>query len=148
VSRGLRALLSGVCLLVLQVYQAIATVPPGQAGDVPLAPQATVETSPTPSLAARRTVTLDDYGQTFALHVGEQFILELGSGYDWTVRLSDSTVLTAIGPVPDGNGWQTLYEAVQLGETTLSAEGRPQCDATAGPCPMLLRGFRVRVVVS
>src|SRR5438270_11128896 len=85
-----------------------------------------------------RTVTLADYGQALALHVGDRFLLDLGSGYAWTVRLSDPTIVSAVGPVPGSVGLQTVYEAEQPGEPTLSAEGRPECDPAAGACPGLV----------
>ena len=110
----------------------------------PSAPPTAAPLFPTGS----RTVTLADYGQTLALQVGDRFLLDLGSGYAWTVRLSDPMIISAVGSIPGSVGLQTVYEAEQPGETTLSAEGRPQCEPAAGACPGLVRGFRIQVVVS
>lgn len=95
-----------------------------------------------------RTVTLADYGQTIQLQVGDRFLLDLGGGYTWTVRTDDPAVVTRVVDAPMSSQVQAVYEAEQPGETVMTAEGRPNCPDPQQACPMLVRGFRVQLVVS
>jgi hypothetical protein len=57
---------------------------------------ATVSPPATPEETSAWIVTLNDDGQTVTLRVGEQFLLKLGEGYDWTVTVADESVVSRV----------------------------------------------------
>jgi hypothetical protein len=92
-------------------------------------------------------ITLVNDRQTIVLNVGQQVLLNLGEGYDWTVYIADQSVLSrAIGVMPI-RGAQGVYVARQPGETLLTAAGNPTCRGQTPPCEMPSRAFQVNVVV-
>jgi photosystem II stability/assembly factor-like uncharacterized protein len=104
----------------------------------------TVSISP---LSSSLAVTLADDGQTFTLHIGQRFLLDLGADYDWTVTVDDPAVVSRVVNVLTIRGSQGLYEAHQPGRTTLSATGDPICRQAQPPCGAPSRMFRLQVVV-
>ena len=107
--------------------------------------------SPAPTSTAEpgsvRRVTLADAGQTIALKVGERFLLALGEGYEWSVRVDDQSIVSRVPNVTVVRGAQGLYQARKPGETTLHASGDPACRKSTPPCAMPSRDFRVQIVV-
>jgi len=90
-------------------------------------------------------VTIADDGTTLHLAVGQQFLLDLGSGVDWTMRVADEQVVGRVTSVPLPAGDQGIYEARAPGTTVLSAAGSPHC--TSGLCPFFRLGFSVTITV-
>ena len=82
---------------------------------------------------------------TLTLNLGEQLLLLLGEGYDWTVTISDDASLTLVEPPAQGT--QGLYQAAQPGTVELTAIGDPICRKTKPPCGMPTVLFRLVVVV-
>jgi|GEM_PF-1240633 hypothetical protein len=118
------------------------------AGNLPSAPAGL----PTPTsvlvapAAAPLVVTIADDGTTLHLAVGQQFLLDLGSSVDWTVKVADEQVVGRVTGVPVPVGDQGIYEASKPGTTVLSAVGSPHC--TSGICPFFRLGFSVTITVS
>jgi photosystem II stability/assembly factor-like uncharacterized protein len=92
-------------------------------------------------------VTLADDGQTLTLQVGQRFLLNLGSAYDWTVTIEDQSIVSRVVNVLTIRGSQGLYEAHQAGRTTLTAAGDPVCRQATPPCGSPSRLFRIQVIV-
>jgi hypothetical protein len=91
-------------------------------------------------------VTVADDGTTLHLSVGQRFLLDLGSGVDWTVKLGDEQVVRPVTGVLLPAGAQGVYEAQTPGTTVLSAAGIPHC--TSGSCALFRLGFGVTIAVS
>lgn len=91
-------------------------------------------------------MTIADDGTTLHLAVGQRFLLDLGSGADWKVIVSDEQVARPVTSVALPAGAQGFYEAQTPGTTVLSAGGVPQC--TSGVCPHFRLGFSVTITVS
>jgi carboxyl-terminal processing protease len=104
-------------------------------------------TQPGGSVPPPQTVTLDDNGGTVTLHVGEQFLLKLGEDYNWTVTVADQRIVSRVVNIAVVRGAQGVYEAHQLGSTTLTATGDPACLQSKPPCAMPSRLFQITVVV-
>ena len=107
-------------------------------------------TPPPPAEATpgqERQVTLDDDGKTINLKVGERFLLYLGEGYTWNVIIGDPNVIGQVVGVMTIRGSQGLFEARQVGTTTLVADGEPACAQSTPPCEMPSRLFQVQIVV-
>jgi hypothetical protein len=93
-------------------------------------------------------VSLDDNGGTVRLHPGERFLLALGDGYDWTVAVSDPSVVSRVINILTVRGSQGIYEAHRAGQTTLTASGDPTCRTAQPPCAAPTRLFRASMVVA
>lgn len=90
------------------------------------------------------TVTLGDAGASYALHVGDQLVVDLASGsiYRWSVpQAGDATVLERVAA---GAGTAT-FDAVGAGSTTVTAVGNPTCYPG---CLAPSRLFDVKVTVT
>jgi hypothetical protein len=95
---------------------------------------------------AQRTITLKDNHATFTFQPGERFLLDLGTGYQWTVQVDDETVVAPL-PVLGPRAMPLPFEARRAGQTRLSATGELPCHRERPPClaPTLL--FEVQIVV-
>jgi hypothetical protein len=110
----------------------------------PVPPQPTVTT-----IASPDSVTLDDDGALVTMHVGERFLLNLGDDvYDWSVEVTDDTVVGRVMNITVVRGAQGVYEARAAGRITLTATGDPQCRNATPPCALPSRVFHIDVVVS
>jgi hypothetical protein len=113
--------------------------------------------TPTPGVAATATppatpppapaVTLDDNGKTISLQVGQQFLLDLGEEYTWTVTVADPAIVSRVVNVTVIRGAQGLYEAHQAGSTTLTAVGDPVCRQAQPPCAAPSIQFQIDITV-
>jgi hypothetical protein len=74
------------------------------------------------------------------MSVGDTLKLELEDFYDWTVGVSDPTLLT---PQADGT-----YRAARPGTVTLELQGDPKCLKFDTPCGAPSIGFTVTVTVN
>jgi hypothetical protein len=131
-------LLFGVLLAVLAV--AACACDRLQGGPAPTA-------TPTSPAEEGKIVTLADDGQTVTMHVGESFLLKLGTAYDWTVIPLDQDIIRREPNVLTVIGSQGLYQAHKVGRTQISATGDPPCRQSQPPCEMPSRGFLLDVVV-
>lgn len=73
-------------------------------------------------------VTQADNGKTVTVKVGSRFVLKLGEE-QWTVDVSDPTVIRRLPNFMMVRGAQGIYQVLKPGTTTLSAQGRPVCNA-------------------
>ena len=93
-------------------------------------------------------VTLSDNGKTFAMHVGESFLLKLGMDiYDWTVEVDNQNVIHREMNVMVIRGAQGIYIAQNPGTAILSASGNPLCQQSKPPCMLPSILFRINVIV-
>ncbi len=94
------------------------------------------------------TITRQNAGQTLSMHVGDSFVLSLGEGFDWTVTVSDQSVLSRVVNITPLRGSQGVYEAHKTGTTTLTATGDPLCRQSKPACgmPSLIFTLNVNVV--
>ncbi len=92
-------------------------------------------------------VTLAIDGETLVLDPGQRFLLNLGGDYNWTVQVTDLSVLSRVPNVSTITGSQGLFEAHQRGTTVLTADGEPVCRQAQVPCDTPAQMFRLQVVV-
>jgi hypothetical protein len=93
-------------------------------------------------------ITLSDNGKTYVTHIGESFLLNLGTeGYDWTVEVSNQNVLHRELNVMPILGAQGIYVAENPGTAVLTATGDPLCRQSKPACmrPSIL--FSITVIV-
>ncbi len=98
--------------------------------------------------ASTADVTQEDNGKTFYLHLGESFLLNLGTDvFDWTVDIDNQTVLSRVKNVMVIRGAQGIYQANSPGQAVLTAVGNPFCRKSVPACaaPSLL--FKITVIV-
>lgn len=110
---------------------------------VAIAPEVAADSAP-PSTSS--TVTLADDGQTLQMHVGDTFLLMLGTDYNWNVTVSDTSVLSRMPNITVIRGAQGIYQANSEGTALLTATGGRNCPPGVA-CPALARLFRLTVVV-
>jgi hypothetical protein len=132
------SLIASLLILVLCVSACAGQPARGTATATPTEPQPT---------GSQRTVTLDNDGQTIALQAGETFLLKLGEDYDWTVTLSDETVVSRVVNILVVRGAQGVYAAHKAGTTTLTASGDPTCRQAQPPCERPSRMFSLQIDV-
>ena len=97
------------------------------------------------SVTAGTVTQANDLG-TIQMHPGDTFLLMLGTGYNWDVTVSDTSVLSRVPNVTVIVGAQGIYQALLPGTVTLTAVGSLVCPPGVA-CPLLARIFRVTVVV-
>lgn len=124
----------------------VATSVPGSTleGATPLPPTGTDTGG---AVEGQSTITLEDNGKTFNLHVGEGFLLKLGEGYDWQINISDQNVLSRVKNMAVIRGAQGIYQALKPGTVSVSATGDPECRKSRPACgmPSILVEFTVVV---
>jgi hypothetical protein len=109
----------------------------------------TAQQPPVQAPASSQTVTItpDDNGQTFQIQVGDRVVVKMGTELDWTVDLDPSGILV---PVPGVGtlvrGVQGIYQAVQPGTVTLTADGQPHCSSDQ-VCAQFIQQVQVTIVV-
>jgi hypothetical protein len=117
---------------------AILVSPPAEATEVGSDPQNISTTG----------ITLADNGETFTLHSGDSFLLNLGMDeFDWTVDIDNQNVLSRVEGVMVIRGAQGVYEANRLGQAMLIATGNPLCRKSVPACAMPSIMFRITVIV-
>jgi hypothetical protein len=93
-------------------------------------------------------VTLSENGKTFTMHVGEGFLLNLGTDvYNWTVEVDHQDVLQRDMGVTVIQGAQGIYVAQAPGTVTLTANGDPLCLQSKPPCKMPSISFSIILIV-
>jgi hypothetical protein len=93
-------------------------------------------------------VTLADAGKTITLKAGDSFLLKLDDTYDWTVTVSDDTIVSRVVGITVVRGAQGVYEAHKQGNVTLTATGDPMCRQSQPACEIPSRLFEVQLQVT
>ncbi len=122
-------------------------VAPGSSGPltgITPVPPATIVPVPT---GGQLTVTLANNGATIRLHPGDRFVLMLGDTYNWEVTPADQNVVSRVVNITPLRGSQGVYEAHQVGQTTIEASGDPTCRGSQPPCMMPSIIFALKIVV-
>ena len=88
-------------------------------------------------------ITLDNVGQIVKLRRGHDFLLVLGEGYTWEVKIEPERLVTRNMKITPEPGEQGVYVARETGEAKLTAIGTPGCRTADPPCarPDLLFHF-------
>ena len=133
-------------LLVVGCSTAGSGPTPAPTSSASLGPTPTAAASPT-AASADRAITLADNGGTISLAVGDEFLLQLGSDFVWTLMPLNESVVARARNVTVVRGAQGVYRAVGPGAVTLAATGDPPCRKVTPPCgaPSIL--FEVKLVV-
>jgi hypothetical protein len=145
-----------VALLVLSSCTAPAATPatpspvstaPAPTATVPM--PSTISTAPPATAAAEacKTVTLDDDGKTCQYTVGDEFLLKLGEGFDWSIEIDNQQVVSRVPNIAVVRGAQGIYRTHQAGEATLTAVGDPPCRKETPACGAPSRLFSFHIVV-
>ncbi|HQV63603.1 MAG TPA: hypothetical protein PKV19_06340 [Anaerolineales bacterium] len=93
-------------------------------------------------------VAFSENGKTFTMHIGESFLLNLGTDvYDWTVEVDHQDVLQRDMGVTVIQGAQGIYIAQAPGTVTLTANGDPLCLQSKPPCKMPSISFSIILIV-
>jgi hypothetical protein len=66
--------------------------------------------------------------------VGQRVLVKLGTDLDWTVTISDQSVLARVPGITIVRGAQGLYVGMKTGRATISAVGDPACRKSTPPC--------------
>ena len=93
-------------------------------------------------------ITLADNGNTFIVHPGDSFLLNLGMDtFDWTVTIDNQNIISREKNVMPIRGAQGVYQASTPGQAVLSAVGDPLCRNSTPACmsPSIL--FQVTLIV-
>ncbi len=91
-------------------------------------------------------ITRADDRRTVSATVGDTVHVSLEADLDWTVKVSDPAVLTAIPGVTLARGTQGSYRAARPGTAIVTGEGRPHCDP-GQVCAQFIVSFEARVEV-
>ncbi|HEX9012474.1 MAG TPA: hypothetical protein VF813_03120 [Anaerolineaceae bacterium] len=100
-----------------------------------------------PTSGAGLVIGRENSGQTVLMHVGERFVLTLGTQLEWTVTVSDQTVLHRVVNITPLVGSQGVYEALSPGSTVLNAVGDAACRKSTPPCMVPSFMFTLNVTV-
>jgi photosystem II stability/assembly factor-like uncharacterized protein len=100
-----------------------------------------------PSKAPPVDITLANNGQTLTLQVDDEFLLDLGTQYTWTVTIDNPTIVAPVVSQTTVTGTQGTYEALRTGTATLVAAGEPVCRQSQPPCALPSRQFQLQIVV-
>lgn len=95
-----------------------------------------------------KIVTLEQNNQAISLKKGQSFLLKLGDSHDWSVDISNQTVVSRVMNVMVIRGAQGLYQAHNIGTTTLTATGDPVCYKETPRCLAPSIVFRLYINVT
>ena len=95
-----------------------------------------------------KIVTLEQSNQAISLKKGQSFLLKLGDSHDWSVDISNQTVVSRVMNVMVIRGAQGLYQAHNIGTTTLTATGDPVCYKETPRCLAPSIMFRLGINVT
>jgi hypothetical protein len=116
----------------------LPSVTPGSGGLVP----------PSAVALPASGVTFSENGMTFTMHIGESFLLNLGTDvYEWTVEVDHQDVLQRKMGGAVIRGAQGIYIAQAPGTATLTASGDPSCLRSKPSCKMPSVSFSITVIV-
>ncbi len=126
-----------------------ASAPPGSTVVSTPQPPPTIPPTLIPSGGHGLALTLANNDQRVLVKRGDVILLALDdSFYDqWTISLSDPTILTAIPDVPVPTHAQALYRASKAGQVTIKASGEPRCRKANPPCQIEPKDFTIQITV-
>jgi hypothetical protein len=78
--------------------------------------------------------------------VGQRFILDLGTGNEWTVKVADPAIVAPVTGATLAPGEQGVFVAKAHGTTVLNAVGAPVCPPGT-TCPMFRIAFSLTIAV-
>jgi len=110
-------------------------------------PTLTPPGTPPPTINGNQIVGLSQNNQTLTYHVGQSFLLRLGSFYQWNIQISDTTVLQRQINALLIIGAQGIFVAKAPGQATLTAIGNPLCRASKPACGLPSIVFEIHVTV-
>ena len=93
-------------------------------------------------------IKFTDNGRTFSYHVGDSFLLDLGTDiYEWTAAVDNQDVVALkTGETPPA-GTQGFFTALSSGTANLTAVGDPLCRKVSPPCGVPTILFKVTLTV-
>ena len=100
------------------------------------------------TIDSTKIVTLEQNNQEVALSKGQRFLLNLGSSYDWSLDIKNNSIISRVPNIMVIQGAQGLFEAHDVGKTTLTATGDPLCLKYIPRCGMPSILFKLDIVVS
>jgi hypothetical protein len=103
--------------------------------------------SQAPTGASGLVITRANNGQTVTMHVRDRFVLTLGEEYQWSLSISDQSVLHRVINIMPLRGSQGVFEALAPGSADLTAAGDPPCRQSTPPCAMPSVSFELKVNV-
>lgn len=119
-----------------------------KSGSIPDTPQAQASSTPTTQSPENNLVVkLDDNGKSIDMIVGQQFLLDLGSDYQWNISINNQEVLERLVNITVIKGAQGVYQAKLTGTSTLHATGTFICRPDE-ICSHLALNFQIQVVVA
>jgi len=92
-------------------------------------------------------ITRENNGETFTLHPGDRFVLQLGEEYIWTVKIADEAVVGRVVNITPVPGSQGVFEAKTAGATSLIVSGDPPCRTAKPPCSMPSVIVEIKLIV-
>jgi len=95
-----------------------------------------------------KIVTHEQNNQAISLKKGQRFLLKLGDSHDWSVDISNQTVVSRVMNVMVIRGAQGLYQAHNIGTTTLTDTGDPVCYKETPRCLTPSIVFRLGINVT
>ena len=150
-------MLSSMVLLIITGLGACSDSGSGSASSSTAPPASSVvsqPTSPIPTLVPPKgghslTLTLADNGHTVGLKSGDQVLLALDDTFyeQWSITVSDPTLLTAITNTTLPAHTQALYVASKAGQATITASAEPKCRKANPPCNLDVKTFKVQITI-
>ena len=116
-------------------------------GDPAPTAAATATSAPNAGQLDTPTITLNDNGTTLKLKTGQRFLLQLGETYDWQLIIADQSVVSRVKNVMVIRGAQGLFDALNPGQSEVSAMGDPVCRGQKPACAQPSVLFRLTVIV-
>src|SRR2546425_1505624 len=95
-----------------------------------------------------KIATLEQNNQAISIKKGHSFLLKLGDSHDWSVDITNQTVVSRVMNVMVIRGAQGLYQAHNIGTTTLAATGDPICYKETPRCLAPSIMFRLGINVT
>ncbi len=123
-----------------------ATSSPIMASSSPTTGSGTSVSTTTPDWEkGMQVITNSDNNSVVHLTKNERFVIQLGTGLQWSLAFEPAAGITRVPNSTTANGIQGIYEADGVGTTTLHATGAPICDPHQA-CPMFLAVFTATFV--
>lgn len=93
---------------------------------------------------------MKENGQRVLLKKGQTLLLALDTIlYDqWTITTSTPDILTLLTNATLPPNTQAVYQASNIGQTILKANGDLKCSKANPPCGILPRPFQIQITVS
>lgn len=95
-----------------------------------------------------KIVTIADNDGSITLKTGETFLLKLGEGFDWDIKIDNQNVLSRVMNIMVVKGAQGVYAAHDSGTATITGTGNPICLTSNPPCKIHSIPFKLNVMVT